>query len=198
MTAEPKTRSTILAAAKEALLEVGFARLSTRRIAESAGVPLSQIHYHFGSKANLLLALLDDENQQLLERQKAMYGRDMPLWKRWQQACDFLDDDLESGYVRVLQEMTAAGWSDAEVAAAVRDDLRGWYEVLSEVAAEAADRFSGLGPFTVDEVSALAGASFLGVESMVLLGFDEEEVPMRAALRRVGELIQLMEERHEG
>ena len=28
----------------------GYANLSTRRVADSAGVPLSQIHYHFGSK----------------------------------------------------------------------------------------------------------------------------------------------------
>ena len=47
-------------------------------------------------------------------------GRE-PLWRQWERACDYLDDDLESGYVRVLQEMIAAGWSDAEVAAAVRE-----------------------------------------------------------------------------
>ena len=40
-----------------------------------------------------------------------MYGQDVPLWRRYEQACDFLEDDLESGYVRVLQEMIAAGWS---------------------------------------------------------------------------------------
>ena len=33
--AEPQTRAKILAAAKEALLEAGYASLSTRRIAES-------------------------------------------------------------------------------------------------------------------------------------------------------------------
>ena len=38
--------------------------------------------------------------------------RGAPLWQRYEQACDFLEDDLESGYVRVLQEMIAAGWSN--------------------------------------------------------------------------------------
>ena len=38
-----------------------------------------------------------------------MYAEDVPLWQRYEQACDFLEDDLESGYVRVLQEMIAAG-----------------------------------------------------------------------------------------
>jgi len=41
-----------------------------------------------------------------------MYAEDLPLWQRYERACDFLEDDLDSGYVRVLQEMVAANWSD--------------------------------------------------------------------------------------
>src|SRR5262249_12069726 len=119
MVVEQDTRLRILAAAKGVLLDVGYAKLSTRGIAEAAGVPLSQIHYHFGSKQNLMLAVLDMENQARLTRQAAMYQSNLPLWKQWQQACDFFDEDLESGYVRVLMEMTAAGWSDREIAGAV-------------------------------------------------------------------------------
>jgi hypothetical protein len=58
-----------------------------------------------------MLAVLDMENRMRLARQAAMYEADKPLWEQWLQACDFFDDDLESGYVRVLMEMTAAGWS---------------------------------------------------------------------------------------
>src|ERR1700750_1601343 len=108
----------ILAAAKSALLDAGYANLATRGIAEAAGVPLSQIHYHFGSKQKLVLAVLEMENQQRLARQAAMYQSNLPLWKQWQQACDFFDEDLDSGYVRGLMEMTAAGLSDPELAAA--------------------------------------------------------------------------------
>lgn len=198
MGVEPKTRESILSAAKEALLESGYGRLSTRRIAEAAGVPLSQIHYHFGSRTNLVLAVLEEENRRLLERQEMMYGQEMPLWKRWEQACDFLEDDLESGYVRVLQEMSAAGWSDEEVAAAVRDNLRGWFALLENVAAEAAERIGGLGPFSPAEISVLAGAPFLGVETLILLGFSEDEVPMRSALRKTALVIRQLEEGDEG
>lgn len=198
MAVEPKTRESILTAAKEALLEVGYARLATRRIAEAAGVPLSQIHYHFGSKSNLVLEVLEEENRRLLQRQEMMYGQEMPLWKRWEQACDFLEDDLESGYVRVLQEMTAAGWSDDKVAAAVREDLQRWFALLEDVAGEAAARMGGLGPFTPAEVSVLAGAPFLGIEALMLLGFTENQVPMRSALRKTALLIRRIEEGDEG
>ena len=52
------TRGTILEAARNVLLQDGYAKLSTRRVAELADVPLSQIHYHFGSKQQLILAML--------------------------------------------------------------------------------------------------------------------------------------------
>ncbi len=191
---EQSTRSAILEAAKHVLLGSGYAGLSTRKIAEIAGVPLSQIHYHFGSKQGLVLSLLADENERLLKRQRSMYAEDLPLWKQWEQACDFLEDDLASGYVRVLQEMTAAGWSDPEIAAAVRQMIESWFKVLSEVAARAAERVGGLGPFTPDEAGVIAGAPFLGIESLILLGFEEKVLPMRSALRKFGELLRNLEE----
>lgn len=194
MTAEPKTKVTILDAAKQAMLGTGYAGLSTRKIAEAAGVPLSQIHYHFGSKQGLVLKVLEEENRRLLERQQSMYSREMPLWKQWEQACDFLEDDLESGYVRVLQEMMAAGWSNPEIAHAVKGMLHQWFTILSDVAEKAADRIGGLGPFTSAEAGFIAGAPFIGAEAMILLGFTEDEVPMRSALRKFGEVLRSMEE----
>lgn len=193
-TTTAETRAQILMASKSALLESGYAGLSTRRVAEAAGVPLSQIHYHFGSRHNLVLAVLEEENARLLERQARLYGAEMPLWRQWEQACDFLEEDLRSGYVRVLQEMTSAGWSDKEIAAAVRENLSGWFELLADTASKVAPRLGGLGPFTAEEVAALIGAAFLGIETMILLGFDEEALPCRSALRSIAFLLRTMEE----
>ncbi len=191
---EPSTKDNILNAAKAALLESGYSALSTRGIAQRAGVPLSQIHYHFGTKQNLVLEILEEENRRLLDRQSRMYESDMPFWKQWEQACDFLEDDLESGYVRVLQEMTAAGWADEEIAAAVRDNIGAWMRLLAETAERAERHLGSLGPFTADEIAVLAGAPFLGVESLMLLGVKESDLPMRSALRKVGEVLRRLEE----
>jgi AcrR family transcriptional regulator len=188
------TRASILAAARACLLADGYANLSTRAVAEAAGVPLSQIHYHFGSRQRLVLAMLEVENARLLERQRAMFSGTEPLWQQWERACDFLDEDLESGYVRVLQEMTAAGWSDPEVAAAVREFHAGWYRLLTEVAERAGTRLGGLDPFTPAEVAALMGLPFIGAESTILLGVPASVVPARSALRKVGALIRMLEE----
>jgi AcrR family transcriptional regulator len=196
-TAHDTKRSTadrILAAVRTRLVADGYAGLSTRKVAAEAGVPLSQVHYHFGSKGGAVLALLAAENDRRLARQRAMYATDMPLWRRYEQACDYLEDDLESGYVRVLQEMIAAGWSNPEIAASVRDMLAGWFEVLTEVAAEAGRRLGSLGPFTAEEMAALIGNVFLGSEAMLLLDFGRSDLPLRSALRRIGAVIRAAEE----
>jgi AcrR family transcriptional regulator len=189
------TRTLILEAARSRLLADGYAGLSTRKVAEAAGVPLSQLHYHFGSKQGLILALFEEENQRRLERQRRLYAKDLPLWQRYEQACDYLEDDLDAGYVRVLQELIAAGWSNAEVGAAVRELLGGWVALLAEVAGEAERRHGPLGPFSAEEVATLVASAFFGSEALILLGFDREVLPVRAALRRVGLLIRQLEER---
>ena len=89
--AAPDTRTAIISAARARLWSDGHTGVSTRKVAEAAGVPLSQLHYHFGSKQGLLLAVLEAENQRLLERQERMYSSERPLWQRYEQACDFLD-----------------------------------------------------------------------------------------------------------
>jgi AcrR family transcriptional regulator len=188
--ASAATRRRILEAARACLLEDGYANLATRRVAEAADVPLSQIHYYFGSKQELILALLAAENERLLERQRAMFDSPEPLWARWQRACEYLDTDVASGYVRVLQEMIAAGWSDPEVAAAVREMVGGWYRVLADVARREQDRGADFGGFTPNEVAALMGTPFLGAEELILLGVTESTLPIRSALRKVGTLLR--------
>ena len=192
------TRALILEAARSRLLAGGYGGLSTRKVADEARVPLSQLHYHFGSKQGLILALLEQENQRRLARQHRMYAEDAPLWQRYERACDFLEDDLDSGYVRVLQEMIAAGWSNKEVGDTIRELLGGWYSLLAQVAREAEQRYGPLGPFTAEEVGTLVGAAFLGAETLLLSGFDRELLPVRSALRRLGLVIRQLEQGHAG
>jgi AcrR family transcriptional regulator len=191
------TRTVILDAARRRLLADGYAGLSTRKVADEARVPLSQLHYHFGSKQGMILALLEEENRRRLDRQATMYGEDAPLWQRYERACDFLEDDLDSGYVRVLQEMIAAGWSNGEVRQAVCALVGGWFALLFEVAREAEHRHGPLGPFTAEEVATVVGTVFIGGEALLLLGFDRQVLPIRAALRRIGVVIRQLEDASE-
>ncbi len=115
-----------------------------------------------------------------------MFAGEEPLWAQWEQACDFLDADLESGYVRILQEMIAAGWSDPTLAASVREQVGGWFSLLTDVARREQRRTGSLGPFTPEEVAALMGLPFMGAEALILLGMTESDLPAQSALRKIG------------
>jgi AcrR family transcriptional regulator len=194
VTKKPETSTTLLEAAKKILRQNGYAGLSTRDVAAAAGVPLSQIHYHFGSKQGLLLALFKYQNAQLLDRQNALFGNtSLKVSEQWDKACDYLDEDISSGYVRVLQELSAAGWSDAEVAKVVRDAIKGWIDLIVGVAKRAEHELGGLGPFSAEEVGALVANAFIGAESHYLLGLERRGVPVRQSLRRFGDLIRIAE-----
>lgn len=183
------TRDRIIEGAREVLLADGYAGLSTRRVADRAGVPLSQIHYHFGGRQGLVLALLANENERRVTRQGRMYAEDAPLHERYDQACEFLEDDLASGYVRLLQEMVAAGWSDPQVSEQVTALLGGWFDLLATVVEESRKELGPIGPLRSQDVAMLVGMAFLGGETLLLLG-DRWPAPVRAALRSVTELIR--------
>jgi AcrR family transcriptional regulator len=193
-----ETSTTLLEAAKKVLRQNGYAGLSTRDVAAAAGVPLSQIHYHFGSKQGLVMALFEYLNAQLLDRQNALFGDTaLSFSQRWDRACEYLDDDIASGYVRVLQELMAASWADAAVAKVIRASLMGWIDLIVGVAREAEQRLGSLGPLTPEEVGALAANSFIGAESLFLLGLEKRGLPVRQALRRIGDLIRMAETRSD-
>jgi AcrR family transcriptional regulator len=193
-----ETSTTLLEAAKKVLRQNGYAGLSTRDVAAAAGVPLSQIHYHFGSKQGLVMALFEYLNAQLLDRQNALFGDTaLSFSQRWDRACEYLDDDIASGYVRVLQELMAASWADAAVAKVIRASLMGWIDLIVGVAREAEQRLGSLGPLTPEEVGALAANSFIGAESLFLLGLEKRGLPVRQALRRIGDLIRMAKTRSD-
>jgi len=193
-TATPDTRTALLEAAAQVLRERGYAALSTREVATAAGVPLSQIHYHFGSKQGLVLALFEYLNAQLFDRQKALFDDpSLSFADQWDRACAYLDDDLASGYVRVMHELSAAGWADAEVGAVVRKSLSSWVGLVTAVARKFEQKVGGFGPLSAGDVGALVSNAFIGAESLVLAGIEQGGFPLRDALRRVGALIRALE-----
>jgi len=193
-TATPDTRTALLEAAAQVLRERGYAALSTREVATAAGMPLSQIHYHFGSKQGLVLALFEYLNAQLFDRQQALFSdATLSFADQWDRACAYLDDDLASGFVRIMHELSAAGWADAEVGAVVRKSLSSWVGLVTAVARKFEQKVGGFGPLSAGDVGALVSNAFIGAESLVLAGIEQGGFPLRDALRRVGALIRALE-----
>jgi AcrR family transcriptional regulator len=183
----------ILEAARATLLERGAGGTSTRSVADRAGVPLSLVHYHFGSKHDLLAAVLEHENDLLLARQRELYAAPGPLAEKWRTACAFLDEDIRSGYVRVLWELWAAGLADETLAERWRAAMRGWRELLESVAATWAGERQIALPLTPRALATLVSNIFQGVEVELLAGVGEDEAPHREVLDAIGSLIQRAE-----
>src|SRR5262252_6807150 len=93
------TKTKILEAAFRRLAEDGYAALSVREIGKDAGVNHALINYHFRSKDQLVIAVLDAANRRLLERQQRMYAAPGGFAKKWAQARRFYQSDLASGFV---------------------------------------------------------------------------------------------------
>jgi AcrR family transcriptional regulator len=185
------TRQRIIEATREVLIEHGHAGASTRAVADKAGVNLSQVHYHFGGRHGLLIEVFAQENERLLERQRALYAAPGPLSEKWRLASDFLDDDLHSGYVRVLWELWAAGLSDPDLAAGWREAVRGWRELLESVFAEWVEEVGVELPITPRVMATLVANIFYGMEVDLLAGL---EGPHREVLDTIGALIERAEQ----
>jgi AcrR family transcriptional regulator len=189
------TRSLILDAARDVLREHGYAAATMRTVAERAGVQLSLVHYHYGGKPRLLVAVLDRENERLLERQNALFTGNEPLADKWRTACLYLREDLRSGYVRILWELWAAGLSDPELAARWRDALAGWRDLLAGVVERWADEHGLELPLSPRALATLVANAFEGAEVEILAGVSEEEAPHHEALEAIGALIERLETR---
>ena len=189
-----ETKRELLDAAQKVLLEEGYSGLSTRRVAEAAGTQMSQIQYHFGSKEGMILALFEYLNDQLIDRQtKTFANPDLSVSEKWAMSCDYLDDDIGSGYVRVLMELTAAGWSNPAIGAAVRAAYAEWRELILTLTRQIEEKTGSLGPFSAEDIVALVSAAFIGSEAAIMLDYESPEVPFRQALRRFGKVIEFYE-----
>ena len=183
----------ILEAARETLLERGFGGTTTRAVAEQAGVPLSLVHYHFGDKRRLLVDVLVHENELLLGRQRALYAAPGPLAGKWRTACEFLDTDIRSGYVRVLWELWAAGLADEALAARWREAMGGWRDLLTAVFEDWSAGLPEPPPFPARVTVQLVANVFQGVEIELLAGVTEAEAPHRELLEALGRMIERAE-----
>ena len=191
-----ETKRELLEAAQQVLLDEGYSGLSTRRVAEAAGTQMSQIQYHFGSKEGMILALFEYLNGQLIDRQTRTFENpDLTIAEKWALSCDYLDEDIDSGYVRVLMELTAAGWSNPAIGAAVRAAYGEWRGLILMITREFEREHGSLGPFTAEQIGALVSASFIGAEAAIMLGYESPEIPFRDALRRFGKVIEYFEQR---
>jgi AcrR family transcriptional regulator len=126
------TEGALLDAAERLLVEVGYAGITTRRLAAEAGVNQGLVHYHFGSMENLLVQVLERFTGRLIARQQAMYAEEKPFIEKWRKAMRYLDEDFGSGYQKVWFELQALAWSRPEMQGQIARVTEEWRGALTD------------------------------------------------------------------
>lgn len=121
----------LLDAAERLLVEVGHAGITTRRLAEEAGVNHGLVHYYFGSNENLLLRALERFTERLIARQRELYAADLPFAEKWRTAVRYLVSE-DVTYEKVWLELQALAWNEPELRNRLARVNAEWRAVLTD------------------------------------------------------------------
>jgi AcrR family transcriptional regulator len=195
--ARSDTRSRILEAAFQCLAARGYASLNVRDIAKDAGVNHALISYYFGGKDRLVIAVLDEANRQLLERQQQLYGAPGGFADKWARARRFYESDLASGFVRVQAELWAASLSNADLREQFLPRIQAWKQLLLDGVREAMQAYQVDLPaaFSAEAIATLLSEFWLGMEFSQLIGASGETARHDATLDAIEALLRTLDAR---
>ena len=135
-TARSAAEEALLDAAERVLVDAGYAGITTRRLAEEAGVNHGLVHYYFGSVENLLVRVLERFTERQIARQREMYAAaDVPFLEKWRTAMRYLMSE-DFAYEKVWYELQALAWNRPELKERVERVNGEWRAVLTEAFAE--------------------------------------------------------------
>lgn len=102
----------LMDAAERLLYDVGYAGVTTRAVAEEAGVKHGLVHYYFGSMDELLTQTLERFVDQLAEALEALYeDPGLSFADKWRLGSQFWVDEPASRFPKILLELLAMGWN---------------------------------------------------------------------------------------
>jgi AcrR family transcriptional regulator len=136
-TAAPRTAArtsaeeALLDAAERLLAEVGYAGITTRKLAEEAGINHGLVHYYFGSNENLLVHALERFTGRLISRQRELYAADLPFAAKWRTAMHYLVSE-DVSYQKIWLELQALAWNNTDIRARLGRVNAEWRAVLTE------------------------------------------------------------------
>jgi TetR/AcrR family transcriptional regulator len=87
-TPDAKNRGVLLDAAEQLMLDEGYAAVTSRRVAEKAGLKPQLVHYYFRTMEDLYLAVFRRRAEQGLQAQAHALKSPQPLWALWRYSTD--------------------------------------------------------------------------------------------------------------
>src|SRR3954447_16468435 len=125
-----ETRERLLQAAIETLQERGFARTSSRAVAQRAGANQALVFYYFGSFEDLLLAALERVSTERLPRSEAAVEAAATPSDLVGTLRTIYAEDRASGALAVVSEVLAASVAHAELGPRVVALMQPWVDLV--------------------------------------------------------------------
>ena len=110
--ARQQATTALMDAAERLMYEVGYAGVTTRAVAEAAGVRHGLVHYYFGSMEELLAQTLERFVDRLAEALDGLYENpSLTFAEKWRLGSQFWVEEPTSRFPKILMELLAAGWN---------------------------------------------------------------------------------------
>ena len=161
-----ETRTALLDATEQLMLDAGYAAVSSRRVAAVADVRPALVHYYFRTMDDLFLATFRRRAEQGLVFQQRALQSHQPLWALWEMSRDPRGTVLTMEFAAVANHRPAIRDEIASVAERLRAQQ---VEVLTDVLAQ-----HGV---TVDECPPVVAAVLIAGIS-VLLALEQGSLGM--------------------
>jgi AcrR family transcriptional regulator len=193
-TVQPKGRQRaqeILRAARALLVENGYAALTTRKVAERAGVRQSNLQYYFPTKVDLVRALFESSVSDSMRPLVRMVRARLSPERRLSWAVDqFLQSHQSLDQQVFLRELWALAAHDPAVAGVMNGFYRRWIdlttknllEITPALGLRRAQRHALLIISLVDGLSLFHGAA--GVDHPAVAGIERDVRAVVLALAR--------------
>jgi AcrR family transcriptional regulator len=131
--ARQQARVALMDAAEQLLYELGYAGVTTRRVAEAAGVKHGLVHYYFGSMEELLTQTLERFVDQLAELLEALYADpDLTFSEKWRIGAQFWVNEPTSRFPKILLELLAMGWNMPSLQPRLVDEVHARFRAIFE------------------------------------------------------------------
>jgi AcrR family transcriptional regulator len=173
--ARQQATTALMDAAERLLYEVGYAGVTTRRVAEEAGVKHGLVHYYFGSMEELLTQTLERLAERLVKPLEEHYANpDLTFPEKWRIVAENWIAQPTARFPKILLELTAMSWNDPELRQRISAVYTRFRSIFEYGFAEAM-RDYGLdaSQYPIKVVAAAAGTFQLGIIVERLSGVDE-------------------------
>jgi AcrR family transcriptional regulator len=178
-----ETEQRFLDAAERLLITVGYAAITTRKLAEEAGANPGLVHYYFGSMEEVFLQVLERFTNRLMERQRPMYEGPNTYLDKWRAAMSFLEPDRP--YQKIWWELQAMAWNRPEFRPRVARVLEDWSDAMRGAVEDALERYDMTnGPLSANDWVTLIVAFNAGLILQKLAGIDHGHDELLASVDR--------------